>query len=944
MKRLKFVIVWLCLCAVQWLPAYAGGEGQVLPIGREVLSLDKGWLFHQGDIPMPEIKGHGASYRNAKAGNASGAAAKNYDDSSWRMLDLPHDWAIEGKVSPDANLSQGYYKRGIGWYRRHFRLSPEDKGKHIEIQFEGIATYATIWVNGTVLHRNWCGYTSMYIDITPYVTYGNDLNTIAVRVDADSQEGWWYEGAGIYRHTWLVKRSPLHIVTDGVWANPVNAGGDRWTLPVEVSLYNIAEREAKGEVEVSLQGPDGKTVATKRAKVNVASLREGVARLSFDVNAPGLWSPESPTLYNVRTTVIQNGKIVDQTDTRCGFRTVRFDANTGFWLNGKNIKIKGTCNHQDHAGVGVAVPDALMKFRLRKLKEMGVNAYRAAHHPVSKEFMALCDSMGMMVMDENRVFNTSPEYVRQLEWLVRRDRNCPSVILWSVFNEEPMQGTENGYEMVRRMKEVVKRLDETRPVTAAMNGGSFSPRNVSQAVDVVGFNYQIRDYDRFHKANPELPMTSSEDGSAIMTRGEYVTDKGKHILDSYDTQCVNWGATHRNAWKAIAQRPWMAGCFYWTGFDYHGEPTPHAWPTVSSFFGIMDLCGFPKSAYWLHQAQWRKDIEVLKLIPHWNWPESQKGKPVKVMALSNAERVKLLLNGKEISEQAVDSFEMNTWMVPYEPGKLEAIGYRNGKEVSRACVETTGKASKVRLTPDRSVMNGDGYDAIPVTVEVLDKKGRPVPTANNMMEFSIEGPARIIGLGNGDPNCHEPEKGNKRSLFNGLAQVIIQSTGEAGEIRLSAKTEGLEPHTVVITARPAKAVPSVEVEFAPLLLNQWLKSPFYHERPDMAEKIADNDMNTWEPFSGRNMVSSEEPGYVIFQTTFEPHKSHREKGGTILLKRLVGKAEVWLNGKKLQEKSRVAGSDFRVDFPPVKGKCELRVLFIVSPDKEVGLKGNASVL
>ena len=892
---------------------------------------------------MPEIKGHGPTYRNAKAGNAPGAAAKNYDDTSWRTVDLPHDWAIEGRVTPDANLSQGYYRRGIGWYRRHFRLSPEDKGKHIEVQFEGIATYATVWVNGTVLHRNWCGYTSMYIDITPYATYGDDLNTIAIRVDADSQEGWWYEGAGIYRRAWLVKRSPLHIVTDGVWANPVNEEGDKWTLPVEVSLYNISESTAKGEVEVSLQGPDGKTIAAKRTDISVEPLRESVARLSFRVDSPRLWSPETPALYNVRTKVMQNGKIVDETDTRCGFRTIRFDAGTGFWLNGKNVKIKGVCNHQDHAGVGVAVPDALMKFRLRKLKEMGVNAYRPAHHPMPKEFMALCDSMGIMVMDENRVFNTSPEYVRQLEWMVRRDRNCPSVILWSVFNEEPMQGTENGYEMVRRMRDAVRRLDETRPVTAAMNGGLFAPHNVSQAVDVVGFNYQHKSYDRFHAENPHIPMTSSEDGSAFMTRGKYATDKEKHIMDSYDTQKANWGATHRDAWRAVAERPWMAGCFYWTGFDYHGEPTPHKWPTVSSFFGTMDLCGFPKAAYWLHQAQWRKDIDVLKLIPHWNWPESRIGKPIKVMALSNAERVKLLLNGKEISEQTVDSFEMNAWTIPYEPGKLEAIGYRNGKIVSHACVETAGPAYRVRLAPDRYVMEGDGYDAIPVTVEALDKKGRHVPVADNMMEFSIEGPARIIGVGNGDPNCHEPEKGNKRSLFNGLAQVIIQSTGEAGEIKLSTTADGLKPHTVSITARPKRPAPSVKPETAPLQLNQWIESPFFREKPDMTEKIADNDMNSWQPFSGKNMISPKTPGYVIFQTAFEPHKSYQKNGGTILLRKLAGEAEVWLNGKKLQDKPETTERDLKIKFPPVKGKCELRLLFYARPGKAIGMKGNASI-
>lgn len=937
MVKIKNLFVFVFLISFQGI--FAKGE---IDATREILSLDKGWLFHKGDVSMPEIKGHGPSYRNAKAGNASGAAAKNYDDVDWRLVDLPHDWAIEGTVAPDANLSQGYYERGIGWYRRRFRLPESDKGKHLELQFDGISTYATIWVNGTLLHRNWCGYTSMYIDITPYVTYGDQLNTIAVRVDANSQEGWWYEGAGIYRHTWLVKRSPLHIVTDGIWANPIKIEDDKWKLPVEVLLNNSGKDTALGEVEVLLQDSNRKVLSSKKADIGVKALRNASVSLSFVVSNPDLWSPDVPSLYNVRTIVRQNGKVVDMTDTRCGFRSIRFDADTGFWLNDKNIKLKGVCNHQDHAGVGVAIPDAIMKFRLRKLKDMGVNAYRSAHNPMSKEFMAECDSMGIMVMDENRIFNTSPEYVRQLEWLVRRDRNNPSVILWSVFNEEPMQGTENGYEMVRRMNDVVKKLDTTRPVTAAMNGGFFEEYNVSQAVDVGGFNYQIRNYDRFHNQNPRLPLTSSEDGSALMTRGEYVTDDEKHIKDSYDTQSVKWGATHRKAWKAVVERPWMAGCFYWTGFDYHGEPTPYEWPSVSSFFGIMDICGFPKSAYYLHKAQWRKDIDVLHLIPHWNWPESQIGKPVKVMAFSNADRVKLMLNNEEISVQDVDSFEMNTWMVPYYPGKLEAFGYKDGKLVSFAKVETTGEPEKINLVPDRNLILGDGYDAVPVTVEVLDKEDRHIPTAQHQIEFLIEGPARIIGLGNGNPNSHEPEKGNKRSLFNGLAQVIIQSTGEPGKIVLTAKANGVKSSSVTIAAKESKCIPCVPAESAPVLLDQWFVSSHYMKRPDVSAPVADNDMNSWQPSSG-GMVKLHNANFVIFRTVFEANKNFRENGGAIVIKKLVGKAEIWFNGRKLFNKKESSGEDLDISFPPVTGKCELRILFKGKPGKSVGFRGSVSV-
>jgi beta-galactosidase len=331
----------------------------------------------------------------------------------------------------------------------------------------------------TVLIFSWCGYTSMYIDITPYAVYGDNVNTIAIRVDANAQEGWWYEGAGMYRHTWLVKRSPLHIITDGVYAHPVKKENSKWELPVEVTLNNTANVTANSEVEITLFDAKGNQIAQERKAATTVPLRDVVVNLLLAVNSPKLWSVETPVLYSVKTVVKQNGIITDQVETKCGFRTTRFDANTGFYLNDKNIKLKGVCNHQDHAGVGVAVPDALWEFRLRKLKEMGVNAYRCSHNPPSTEFLNVCDSLGILVMDENRNFNSSPECVNQLEWLVRRDRNRPSIILWSVFNEEPMQGTENGYQMVRRMADKVKQLDTARPVTAAMNGGFTSPVNVS---------------------------------------------------------------------------------------------------------------------------------------------------------------------------------------------------------------------------------------------------------------------------------------------------------------------------------------------------------------------------------------------------------------------------------------------------------------------------------
>ncbi len=558
---------------------------------RDRLRLDLGWSFHPGDIDCPEIHGHESTYMNAKAGVAHGAAAPDFDDSAWRVLDLPHDWVVEGPFDPSANCSQGYRLRGVAWYRRRLRLDESDRGRHLELSFDGVATHCTVWFNGTVVHRNWCGYTSFHIDLTPFATYGDAVNVIAVRVDATTMEGWWYEGGGIYRHTWLTKRAPVHIVTDGVHANPVR-GRDGWRLPVRVTLGNCGHDLAAAELRATLLDADGQPVVGGEARALVPVLGEAEASLVLDVPLARLWSVDQPYLYSLRSELLVDGAVVDEVTTTCGFRSIRFDAEEGFFLNEQPLKLQGTCNHQDHAGVGVAMPDSLIEWRLRQLKAMGCNAYRCAHNPPSVELLDLCDRLGMLVMDENRHFNCSPEYVRQLQWLVRRDRNHPSVILWSVFNEEPMQGSPVGYEMVRRMAAVVKELDPTRPVTAAMNGGLFEPVNVSQAVDVVGFNYQIGAYDRFHEANPTLPLTSSEDTSGFMTRGEWVSDRERCIMAADDSEAAPWGATHRAAWRAIADRPWLAGGFVWTGFDYHGEPSPLVWPVISSFFGILDLCGF----------------------------------------------------------------------------------------------------------------------------------------------------------------------------------------------------------------------------------------------------------------------------------------------------------------------------------------------------------------
>ena len=906
------------------------------------LSLDRGWLFQPGDLapassPMD-------AYEQVKAGNAGGAAGREFDDSDWRHLDLPHDWAVEAPFDPKANMAQGYRPRGIAWYRRYLRIDESERGRHFELQFDGIATHAQIWVNGHLAHRSWSGYTASHIDITPYVRYGDARNTVAIRVDANAVEGWWYEGAGIYRHAWLIKRNALHVVSDGLNITPQPLKDGRWRLPVAVSLANSGAKAATAMLDVRVTDPQGRLVAQRAQRVSVAALGKGSVALPVELKSPQRWALETPLLYSVSVTLKQNGKARDELSLSTGFRTLRFDADRGFFLNEQRTQLQGVCIHQDHAGVGVALPDAIWAFRLRRLKELGVNAIRFAHHAPAPEVLDLADRMGFLVMDENRNFNAAPENMAQLEWMVTRDRHHPSIILWSVFNEEPVQGSEVGYEMVRRMVAAVKTLDATRPVTAAMNGGLFTPLNVAMGVDVVGFNYQVDDYDRFHKLHPRVPLTSSEDTSAFMTRGVFETSADKRFNASYDDDAAQWGKTHRDAWNRIAARPYLAGGFVWSGFDYRGEPTPWEWPAVSTQFGIMDLNGFPKTAYFIHQAQWIHDRPVLNIAPHWNWP-GREGQPIRVMVMGNMERVRLLLNGREIGEQPVDKALMNFFSVPYEAGRLEAIGFTGGREVARSVVETTGPAVALELLPDRTSLQGDGQDAMPITVRALDAQGRAVPVADAKLTFQVSGAGRSIGHGNGDPTSHEGEKGPTRALFMGLAQLIVQVQPDAlsGEVQIEARADGLAPAKLRVpvhaaaAARPAFVPP----EAAPITqLMHWRISPPSAARPDPLQALDAKDMNTWgwgEP--PMQETSDAAPAWRVYRTQFTPRKDLADGKARLRFSNITGHAEVWLDGQKLGEKTSTEAGPLDVALPAGNGAHQLRVLVQGQGGKPAGIAG-----
>ena len=906
---------------------------------RQRLSLDIGWRFHLGDIAFPAIKGHAESYRNAKAGCATGAAAVDFDDTEWRRLNLPHDWAVEGPFVPEENLSQGFRKRGIAWYRRHFALADRDRGRHLELQFDGIATHCTVWVNGFIAHRNWCGSTSFNIDITPIAKFGDELNTIAIRVDADAMDGWWYEGAGIYRHTWLMKREKLHIVSDGLYISPVRDAEGRWIVAVEVRMANFDRGDRNVTIGVVLQDQAGNPLAEACFEASIEACGDAMATCRLVIDKPRVWSIEDPTLYIVSAELLSGGKKSDIVRATCGFRTLRFDAVEGFFLNDTPLKLKGVCCHQDHAGVGVAIPDAIWEFRLRRLKEMGVNAYRCAHNPPPVELLDLCDRLGILVMDENRHFNTSPEYMRQLEWLVRRDRSHPSVFLWSIFNEEPIQETRAGYECARMMVALVKRLDSTRPTTAGMNSGLFSAINASQAIDVVGINYQSEIYDRLHKVNAGASLISTEDTSGLMTRGEMATNSLTNVMGSYDTERAPWGNTHRDGWREIAKRQYLSGGFVWTGFDYRGEPTPYEWPSVSSFFGCMDLCGFAKTAFYIHQAHWIRGRIILRLLPHWNWP-GKEGQLIRVMACTNAESVSLFVNGKSFGEKLVDPIDMATWDVPYYPGRLEAIAKRKGKEIAREVVETVEAPESLRIVPFRSVLLGDGLDSQALTVEVVDRLGRPSPTSNIMVNLTIEGPGIILGHGNGDPNCHEAEKGSVRSLFNGLAQVIVQSVAKgSGRLVVRVDANGFKTAEVKIYVKKVPPNPFVPEGMPTLFLNKWRTSPAVIIRPDPNQYVPDHDMNSWASIIPGNLTTSDVPFYVNYRNTFQPFSAFQANGGLIVFKSITGSAEVWLDNRLVGRKRTEKCGSLVVLLRPKIGRRGISVLVRSRFGESAGFSG-----
>ena len=804
-------------------------------------NFDEGWKFNLGDS---------AAY-----------SQPDFNDSSWRSLNLPHDWAIEGDFSKEnpSGTGGGALPGGIGWYRKTFTVPGYKEGEKVYIDFDGAYMNTTVYINGHELGTRPYGYASFSYDITPWLQEGD--NVIAVKVDnSDQPNSRWYSGCGIYRHVWLRKLDAIHVAQWGTYVTTSDITPDSATVNIATTVDNTSAADAEVTLTTRVIDPQGKVAATVTASDNIAAGKSATVNQTARVADPQLWSLDNPALYSVVTDVAVGGKTVDTYQTTTGIRTTEFTADKGFFLNGEQVKINGVCMHHDLGALGAAVNTRAIRRQLEILQEMGVNAYRASHNPPAPEVLALCDSMGILVMDEAfdmwRKRKTERDYARFFdEWherdltdLVTRDRNHPSIIMWSIGNEVLEQWSDaaadtlsleeanlilnfghgadklakDGDEMsvnsmlTAKLADIVKQLDPTRPVTAGMNEPNPGNHLIkSGALDIIGLNYHDEWYDDAEKNYPGKPLLGSETVSALMTRGYYKNPSDSIIIapkrwdipyedpsfacSAYDNEHVPWGTTHENSLRRMKDDRVM-GQFIWTGFDYIGEPTPYGWPARSSYFGIVDLAGFPKDVYYMYQSEWRPDKTVLHLFPHWNWTP---GQTVDLLAYyNNADEVELFVNGKSQGVRSKGDGEYHVmWRVPFEPGTVKAVSRKAGKTVAEQVINTAGEPAQIRLTPDRATIAADGNDLSFVTVEILDSDGNLCPTAVNEVTFTVEGAGQNEGVDNGNPISLERFKADSRKAMAGKALLIVRNNGKKGDINVKAVSPGLSDATVTLKAK-----------------------------------------------------------------------------------------------------------------------------------------------
>ncbi len=787
---------------------------------RETIRLDDGWKFAFGNAADPAKDfGCGTEYFNyltkANSIHNEGPYVKKFDDSNWQDVRVPHDWVTTLPYAREASHSHGYKTVGykypetsVGWYRKTINIPEGDLGKHISLRFDGIFRNARVWFNGYYMGTEPSGYATQVYDVTEYVNYGGD-NLICVRADATLEEGWFYEGAGIYRDAWLMKTGAVSVAPFGtfVYAD-MKEPYTQATVFVETEVNNSSLKAQACEVTQRLLDADGREVAKSETATFTLKPKETQGcKQSMRADHPHLWSTTDPYLYKVETTVTVDGVVADVYETTTGIRDIEFDADKGFLLNGQQLKLKGVNIHQDHAGVGAAIPEALMEWRIKRLKEIGCNAYRSSHNPMTPALLDICDREGILVIDENRLSGINAEHLRLLENMIRRDRNHPSVILWSDGNEEwGMENSVQGRRVAEAMREYTRLLDPTRHSTIANAGGG----EMIKGLDVVGFNYiKQNKVDERKAQNPTWKIVGTEETTGCGTRGVYFNlpdQPGRMVSMNRDTTHHHVENVIERGWKFYAERPWAAGIFYWTGFDYRGEPNPLSYPATDSEFGILDYCGFWKDEAWYLKSWWT-DEPTLHIFPHWNL-QGHEGEEIELWAYSNCDEVELTVNGKKLGRQTMPRNGHLKWKAVYQPGKVVAKGYKDGKCILTQTIATTKSAYKIVLKTDRQQINADGRDVAVVTVEIQDKKGNVVPDACPMLDLSIDGDARILGVGNGDPSYlgadHPSAKDCKQfqiPAFNGLAQVLIQSSQSPSALQLKAQSGGLVSGSVTISSK-----------------------------------------------------------------------------------------------------------------------------------------------
>jgi len=755
------------------------------------------------------------------------------DDSDWRELDLPHDWSIEGEFSRDhpAGYGGGALPGGIGWYRKTFMLSEEDKEKIVYIDFDGVYHESEVYINGHLLGKRPNGYISFRYELTDHLRFDGEPNVIAVKADNSQQpNSRWYSGSGIYRNVWMVKTHPVHVDHWGTFVTTPEVSRESAKVKVSTTIRNSKNLGGTFNLLTSIVDLNGNEVAMSHDQnITLKSERSEIEQI-IEVNNPQLWHVSDPHLYKVISKVSYNGNEVDSYETPLGIRYFSFDAKEGFSLNGEKMIIKGVNNHHDLGALGAAINTRALERQLEILKAMGVNGIRTAHNPPAPELLDLCDRMGFIVMDEAfdmwAKSKTKHDYSQHWEeWheqdlrdFMKRDRNHPSVFIWSIGNEIPEQWEETGYPIAKRLGEIAKEMDPTRPVTAGLNH-PYPDNSIfrSGALDLVGFNYHHEDFESFPEKFPGEKFIGAETTSALATRGYYdmpsdsvrrwpirwdlkFTEGNPNLkVSAYDNVSAPWGSTHEETWKLIKKHEFLSGMYIWTGFDYLGEPTPYEYPARSSYFGVVDLAGFPKDSYFMYKSEWTDDT-VLHVFPHWNW---EAGKTVDIWAyFNNADEVELFLNDKSHGIQKKRDDDLHVmWRLEYQPGTLRAVSRSAGREVLVKEIKTAGAPAKIVLEADRSELTADGLDMAFITMKVLDKAGNLVPHADNLIRFEIDGNAYIAATDNGDPTDLTSFQSHQRKAFHGLAMVYLKTVSAGGTISVTASAEGLESSSIQLRSK-----------------------------------------------------------------------------------------------------------------------------------------------